>query len=185
VHLRQSIHAAFHHGSRSDWPVNESDNRRRFSIDDPGQWILCLLIIVDNRPVFQDATNPQYTRTVPAASGNSSAKLLLSRIFIYRTVSYFRLELSRFTSFPVTCLPPLSPPKTGLCFPIPPTEMRYHIRIVAPIVLPAGRPANIDFRSKNSPAVSDEYFLWFRIAKNFFAVLIIPRHLISIPCRAQ
>lgn len=64
----------------------------------------------------------------------------------------FDSELSRFTSFPVTCsFPPLTPPRTGLCFPILSTEMRYHIRIVVPIVLPAGWSTNIDFRSKNSP----------------------------------
>lgn len=57
--------------------------------------------------------------------------------------------------FRFTCLlPPPTPSRTGLCFPIPPTEMRYHIRIVAPIVLPASRPANIDFHSKNSPRCS-------------------------------
>lgn len=93
-----------------------------------------------------------------------AATFFISRVHLQRAksdiISYFHLSrrilfsigtfaIYEFSGY-VLAPSPDTPPRTGLCFPIPPTEMRYHIRIVASIVLPAGRSANIDFRSKNS-----------------------------------
>jgi len=104
----------------------------------------------------------------------------------------FDSELSRFTSFLVMCsFPPLTPPRTGLCFPILSTEMRYHIRIVVPIVLPAGRPISISAVKtlrgvwRIFPMVSHRKKFLRRCSPLLVCVLIIPWHLISIPRQAQ
>lgn len=60
--------------------------------------------------------NTAYTQLffIFAFASSARAKPELSHIFIYRAVSYFRLELSRFTSFPVTCS--LPPPQNWIMF---------------------------------------------------------------------
>lgn len=80
----------------------------------------------------------------PASETSIISYFHLSRHILFSIGTFAIYEFSGYVLVP-------SSPRTGLCFPIPPTEMRYHIRIVAPIVPPAGRPTDIDFRSKNSP----------------------------------
>ena len=79
------------------------------------------------------------------------AKPALSHIFIYRAVSYFRLELSRFTSFPVYVLAPSSFQNWIMFSDSPHGDALSYSNRSADSSLPASRPANIDFHGKNPP----------------------------------
>jgi len=121
------------------------------------------------------------------------AKPELSHIFIYRAVSYFRLELSRFTSFPVYVLAPSSYPfQNWIMFSDSPHgDALSYSNCSADSSLSADRPISISTVKtlcgvrRIFPMISHRKKFLRRCSLLLASVLIIPWHLISIPRRAQ